>query len=145
MKELFVSTDLKSWIPYNTPTYQYALTTYHSQLVLIGGWDSFSSTATNNVWVTEEKINWQESLPPMKIGRCSSSAINTGRTQCIVVAGGHNTDGILLNSVEVLAQEKWSNVKNLPKPSRYIKCAVHNGFLYLMGGLEWVPLCFTAI
>ena len=136
-KKLFVSTtDLKSWIPYDTPTYWYALTTYHSQLVLIGGCYYNSVAATNGVWVAGENIKWQVSLPPMKIRRSSSSAINTGRTQCIVVAGGYGTGRRLLKSVEVLTRGKWSSVKSLPKPCTDAKCAVHNGFLYLMGGHE---------
>ena len=135
--KLFISSDLKSWDVFNTPTRYYALTTYHSQLVLIGGmrrnWDP-----TNKVWTTgAERIKWQLSLPPMKTSRYSSSAINTrckqSLTECIVVSGGMEKHNTQLNTVEVFVQGEWSIVQSLPRKCSFIKCTIHDGILYLMG------------
>ena len=131
--KLFVSTDLNSWSVLETPTSKYALTTYHSQLVLIGGEDS--DGITNKVWGKGVANQWKSSLiPPMLTKRYASSAINTGNTQHIVVAGGMGVHGEV-DTVEVLSEKgKWSIVQSLPQPSYYMKCAIHDGCLYFMGG-----------
>ena len=51
----------------DTPTEDYTLTTYHHQLVLIGGMDPNTGRATNQLWVLDKQDNWNESLPPMTI------------------------------------------------------------------------------
>ena len=130
--KLFTSTDLKSWSVFKTPTKYYALTTYHSQVVLIGGVEQNHSYATNKVWAGVEGI---KSLPPMRTSRHSSSAINTqSKHECIVVAGGVEKLDIRLNTVEVFVQEEWSFVQPLPCQCCSIKCNIHDGILYLMGG-----------
>ena len=125
-----------------TPTKYYALTTYHSQLVLIGGIKRNESHATNKVWATGGERNvWQISLPPMKVSRHSSSAINTkNQTECILIVIGGVEESekiqatIRLNTVEVFVQEEWSIVQPLPLQCFFIKCNIHDGILYLMGG-----------
>lgn len=44
---------------------QFALTTYHSQLVLLGGMSNDSVTILNELWVSDDGKSWQQSLPPM--------------------------------------------------------------------------------
>ena len=145
--KLFVSTDLMSWSAFKTPSKFYALTTYHSHLVLIGGVerDDKYSTSTDKVWVTgAEQIEWQLSLPPMKTSRHSSSAINIqtmqSQNECIIVIGGVeepvNSEEILLNTVEVFVQGEWSIMQPLPLQCSSIKCTICDEVLYLMGGYK---------
>ena len=138
--KLFISSDLKSWNIFNTPTKYYALTTYHSQLVLIGGMER-NEYCTNKVWTTgAERIEWLSSLPPMGISRRSSSAINTqskqNQAECIIVTGGLKTPGVRLNTVEVFVQGEWSIVQPLPLQCFCIKCTIHDEILYLMGSYQ---------
>ena len=136
--KLFVSTDFKSWNIFETPTKYYALTTYHSQLVLIGGMER-NGNVTNKVWTTgAEGIKWQLSLPPMRTSRYSSSAINAqSQTECIVVIGGVEKYDAL-NTVEVFVQEEWSFVQPLPRKCSSVNSTIHDGILYLMGGYEQI-------
>ncbi len=137
--ELFVSSldNLSSWTTVETPTLSSALTTYHSQLVLIGGWEVSSNEATNKLWISEQDtlMNWKSSLlPPMPTRRYYSSAVTTGTPESIIVAGGRGEDWADLDTVEALVQEQWSTCQPLHKPCYYINSTIHNGKLYLMGG-----------
>ena len=58
-----------SWRMLDTPTVNYALTTYNSKLVLVGGRDLNTETITNQLWVLDEQWHWTQSLPPMTTGR----------------------------------------------------------------------------
>ncbi len=123
-----------------TPTRYCALTTYHSQLVLIGGLVASSDEAikvTNKLWISEHDtiMNWKSSLlPPMPTRRWGSSAVTTGTPESIIVAGGRGEDGAVLDTVEALVQEQWSTCQPLPKPRYAMHSTIHNGKLYLMGG-----------
>ena len=136
--ELFISSvdDLNSWTAVETPTYYSALTTYHSQLVLIGGREASSNEVTNKLWISEHDaiMNWKSSvLPPMPTRRYYSSAVTTGTPESIIVAGGWGGNAYL-DTVEALVQEQWSTCQPLPKPCYAINSIIHNGKLYLMGG-----------
>ncbi len=139
--ELFISSldDLSSWTTVETPTYSGALTTYHSQLVLIGGVEASSDEVTNNLWLSDlgTVIYWNSSLlPPMPTRRHNSSAVTTGTPESIIVAGGEEEDDDVLDTVEALVQEQWSTCQPLPKPCSYIESTIRNGKLYLMGGIR---------
>lgn len=140
------SADLTSWTRVTTPTVSYALTTYQSQLVLAGGeevTDMISDTAhplqnaTDKLWTSDSDSswNWQASLPPMLTKRSKATAINTGTPEYLVVAGGIGGIGVYeLDTVEVLAERKWSTVQQLPKLCSSMKSVLCGGTLYLMGG-----------
>ncbi len=137
--ELFISSldSLSSWTTVETPTHSSALTTYHSQLVLIGGVVASSDKVTNKLWISEHDtiMNWKSSLlPPMPTRRCGSSAATTGIPESIIVAGGVGEVWADLDTVEALVQEQWSTYQPLPKPCYAINSIIHNGKLYLMGG-----------
>ena len=133
---LFISsTDLNSWSQVTTPTRYYGLTTYHSQVVLVGGMEPGTDVATNKLWTLKGGTNWQPSLPPMPICRYYSSALNTGSPECLVVSGGRvrkNEEEV--NVVEVLKDNEWWSVQPLPKACSNLKSTLHKGRLYLMGG-----------
>ena len=134
---LFISsTDLNSWSQVTTPTRYYGLTTYHSQVVLVGGIELDTRMTTNKLWTLKGGTNWQPSLPPMPTSRYYSSALNTGSPECLVVSGGEANIGSCLNVVEILKDNEWSSVQPLPKACSHLKSTLHKGRLYLMGGYE---------
>ena len=112
---LFISsTDLNSWSQVTTPTHYYGLTTYHSQVVLVGGREHDTDMVTNKLWTLKGGMNWQPSLPPMPTSRYDSSALNTGSPECLVVSGGKASGGYV-DVVEILEDNEWSSVQPLPK------------------------------
>ena len=132
--QLFVfSSNLVFLFKLTTPTTQFALTTYDSQLVLVGGKLSSTNKLSNQLWRNEGKDIWNPSLlPPMPTARSSSSAVNTdtGSIECIVVAGGHGETGPL-DVVEVLIQGQWSRLQPLPEPCWNMLSTLHKGKWYL--------------
>ena len=139
---LFISsTDLNSWSQVTTPTRYYGLTTYHSQVVLVGGQEPDTYMATNKLWTLKGGTNLQPSLPPMPTSRRYSSALNTGSPECLVVSGGVSSRGFM-NVVEVLKDNEWSSVQPLPEACYGLKSTLHKGRLYLMGGYGQGPSVF---
>ena len=126
------SSDVTSWTELATPTSYFALATYHSQLVLVGG--GYESEPKNKLWTLDTGDEWQPSLPPMPTRRCSSSAVSAGTPECLVVAGGKGVFGSALDTVEVLVEGQWSAVQPLPRECSALKSALHKGRLYFMGG-----------
>ena len=140
---LFISsTDLNSWSQVSTPTCWYGLTTYHSQVVLVGGMKHIPDMTTNKLWTLKGGTNWQPSLPPMPTSRCFSSALNNGSPECLVVSGGTASGGNKVNVVEILKDNEWSSVQPLPKACSGLKSTLHKGRLYLMGGWGQGPSVF---
>ncbi len=73
----------------------------------------------------------------MPTRRYDSSAVTTGTPESIIVAGGEEgEDRAILDTVEALVQEQWSTCQPLPKPCSFIQSTIHNGKLYLMGGVN---------
>ena len=121
------------WDTLNTPTDDYALTTYHSQLVLVGGIDPHTGVVTNQLWVMDERDDWYQPLPPMTTERCNASAVSAGNH--LIVAGGCR-DGSFLDVVEVYDGHQWRQVQSLPRACSSMKSAVLEGNWYLAGGKE---------
>ena len=78
------SWNIHSW----PPTCDAALTTYHSQLVLIGGQEIGIGRIINRVnrVLVWQEGEWHPSLPPMTVARRYASAVSSGNI--IIVAGG---------------------------------------------------------
>ena len=113
----------------DTPTEDYTLTTYCSQVVLVGGRDPDTGKATNQLWVLDEQDDWSESLPPMIIKRYQAPAISVG--DHLVVAGGCCSDGSPLATVEVYDGHQWRQVQSLPRACCSMKSTVLEGNWYL--------------
>ena len=121
------------WDKLDTPTQWCALTTYHSQLVLVGGVDPDTGEATNQLWVLNEHCHWTQPLPPMITEHYNASAVNVG--DHLIVAGGCSGDvGSPLNEVEVYDGYKWRLVQSLPRACSSMKSTVLEGNWYLGGG-----------
>lgn len=128
------STDLKSWTTLSTPSYWFALTTYLSQLVLIGGIEVSSKQITSKLWTSDNGSKWKSSLPSMPMARSFASAVTVGDPECLVVAGGEKQDHTPSTVVEVFAKNAWSSLQSLPKRCYDLKFSCHNDVLHVMGG-----------
>lgn len=129
-----LSRDFASWKESSVPTVDFALTTYHSQLVLVGGRDIFTKDFTNKLWTSVSGANWKSWLPSLPTARRLSLAVNTGVPEYLIVAGGERMDFSPMDAVDVLVGRRWVSVKHLPMPCYYLEATFHNGNLYLMGG-----------
>ena len=118
--------DLRTWSKLTHPPgiYKSTLTTYQSQLVLIGGVNS-EGEAINDVWTSADGNSWQ-SLPPMLTSRCKPTAVSCVNPECLIV---------YQDTMEVLVQGEWLQVGltdqlklDLPK---YRDGKIHNGNLYV--------------
>ena len=131
------------WDILDTPTQWYALTTYHSQLVLVGGVDPNTRVATNQLLVLDEQHHWTQPLPPMTTKRCYASAVSVG--DHLIVAGGcvssdfESLDGVVdmdaQDVVEVYNGHQWRQVQSLPKACSSMKSTFLEGDWYLAGGM----------
>ena len=124
-----------TWSVIDTPVYYFALVTYHSQLVLVGGMEYVGEESvrpvTNKLWTLTGRDRWRETLPPMTTKRYSASAVEFAD---ILVAGGQDDKGRNVDIVEVYNGHHWTKVQCLPKPCCFMKSTVLNGHWYLMGG-----------
>ena len=119
------------WTTLDTPVYLFALTTYHSQLVLVGGREYVSENVegerTNKLWTLSEDGQWQETLPPMLTPCDTPSAVSHG-DHLLVISG----DGP--NEVHVYNGHHWASAQHPPQLLYSIRSTVFNGHLYLIGG-----------
>ena len=124
-----------SWGMLDTPTQWHALTSYNSQLVLVGGMDPNTGTATNQLWVLDEQHEWTQPLPPMTTERYQASAVNVGGH--IIVAGGQGGSHVgPLDEVEVYDGHQWREAQSLPIAQSWMKSVLHEGKWYLDGGAQ---------
>ena len=129
-----------TWSHIDTPVYFFALITYHSQLVLVGGrefvGEDEDGPVTNKLWTSLLGLGlgqWRETLPPMATKRYKASAVEF--TDNIVVAGGEDNNWRNINIVEVYNGHHWAEAQYLrPKLCYYMKSTILNGHWCLMGG-----------
>ena len=137
---------IDTWDTIDTPVYWFALTTYNSHLVLVGGveyaGDVVLGPDTNKLWTLDEQNKLQENLPPMRVRRCCVTALS--HEDHILVAGGMHNGGIGLDVVEVYGNHNWSSAQCIPKPCIEMKSTVLDGHWYLMGGYEQGTVVYCA-
>ena len=123
----------------DTPVYWFVLITYHSQLVLVSGYEYVGERerkpVTNKLWTLTEHAQWRETLPPMTTKCHRASAVEFEGN--ILVAGGMDDEGNSVDVIEVYNGHHWAKAQCLPKPCGDMKSTVLNGHWYLMGG--WGP------
>ena len=117
-----------------TPTEGYALITYDSQLVLVGGKDPTTGKISNQLWVMDEQQYWAQPLPPMTTKCSRASAVSVDHH--LIVAGGLNDKLDRLNVVQVYDGHQWKRVQPLPKAGYFMKSTLLDGIWYLTGGDE---------
>ena len=122
--------------PIDTLVYWFALTTYHSQLVLVSGKEYVSENVagelTNKLWTLSEQGHWQETLPPMPTPCVHASAVNHGDHLLVI-----NT--VSGNQVYVYNGHYWASAQGPPQQLYSMKSTVFNGHWYLMGGVLSQP------
>ena len=125
-----------SWDIIHTPTEWYALTTYHSKLVLVGGRDpnTREATSANQLWVLDEQHNWTQPFPPMTTKRYKASAVSVG--DHLIVAGGCDSYTCPLDEVEMYDGHQWKKVHSLPRACWWMKSTLHEESWYLAGGIR---------
>ena len=124
-----------SWDLLNTPTENYALAIYDSQLVLVGGRNPVTQNLTDELCVLDaDQQHWNQSLPSMPIKFCQSSAVSTDHH--LIVAGGLDDDLDPLDVVQVYDGHQWRRVEPLPKAGYLMKSNLLKDIWYLAGGDE---------
>ena len=121
------------WAILPSPTRWSALTSYHSQLVLVGGEIALTGT-TNQLWVFQEgdsEQTWTQPLPAMPMACRGASAIS--HHNHLIVAGGQHKI-METNVVEVYDGHQWMKTDPLPECCSFMKSTIHNGTYYLLGG-----------
>ena len=142
-----------TWTFLDTPAYYFALTTYHSQLVLaisrhntVGFLVSFAMPLNvDGPSTLSEDGQWRETLPPIpaQLVPCSSEVGGRVSLFCFVSAVSHGdhlvvigTSDHLSNRVFVYNGHHWASALHPPLKLHYnyMRSTVFNGHLYLMGG-----------
>ena len=118
-----------TWTILDTPVYWFGLTTYHSQLVLVGGWEYVGEDAvgerSNKLWTLSEDGQWQESLPPMPTSCINASAVSRG-DHLLVISDDPN-------KVYVYNGHHWASAQHPPQTLDSINSTIFNGHWYVMG------------
>ena len=137
-----------SWNSLGTPVSRFAITTYHSQLVIVGGLICNDKHGfgvripTNKLWILNEHNQLDDAvIPPMIQERLSASSVEY--KDRILVAGGYSWE-IRVDIVEVYDGHQWAKAQCLPKSCCRMKSAIVNGFWYLMGGEDQGKAVFYA-
>ena len=117
-----------TWDTVDTPVYGFALTTYHSQLVLVGGreyvGENIEGNPSNKLWTLGEGGQWWETLPPMDEECWLVSAATSHGNHLIVTSG---------SEVNVCNGSQWMKAQTLPKRFLLVNSIVIDGHWYLMG------------
>lgn len=122
---------LTSWTVLPLPVVEhFALTTYQSQLVLVGGLRL--REVLNEIWVSDnDGRSWKRSLPPMPTCRQRASAANTGNPEYVIVVGGDGSNDEALASMDILVHGQWASTQALPISPWLYHDTIHNGNLYI--------------
>ena len=113
-----------SWDSIDTPVYNFALTTYRSQLVLVGGINCDDDSHSAKLWTLSEDGQWQETLPPMETACTNASAVSCG-DHLLVIDGD-------CKKVEVYYGHNWAKAQSLPEQVYGVMCTVYHDNLYVM-------------
>ena len=126
------------WTTLDTPVYYFGLTTYHSQLVLVGGkkyvGENVEGGPTNKLWtLSEDGTKWEETLPPMPTPCTIASAVSHGDHLLVI------TDEYPTNKVYVYNGHHWASAQHPPQRLNSVNSTVFNGHWYLMvrGGIVY--------
>lgn len=117
------------WEKINTPVYRFALASYHSQLLLIGGrvfiGDDNAGPKTNTIFeLVKSEIIQHSHLPT---NRCDAFAVSFG--DVLVVAGGE-----YLSNIEIYDGSMWWTIRHPCIPNEIMSLVHFNQHLYLKSG-----------
>ena len=128
-----------TWNTLATPVYYFGLTTYHSQLVLVGGREYVSENVegepTNKLWTLSENGQWQKPLPPMPTPCINVSAVSHG--DHLLVIG--DDDPTIKVYMYMYNGHHWASAQHLPQQLHSKNSTIFNGRWYLMGTVLHEP------
>jgi N-acetylneuraminic acid mutarotase len=107
--------------------------TWQSNPVVLGGWRTDGANqkvATDRVWRVVNS-RWVE-LPPLLQPRAAAAAAVVGDR--IVVTGGVDADGRLLNTTEIFDGTAWKLGEPMPTPRRMLAGTADDKLVYVAGG-----------
>ena len=128
---LIYSPSEDSWEVIPTPAEYYALATYHSQLVLVGGRDPITRKPTSKVWLLEDR-SWvpHPTVPDVPVSTSRSAAVGFG--DYLIVSGSEQYVGS--RAMSVFDGQNWLSAQALPERFHRLKSAVNGDDWYLTGG-----------
>ncbi len=123
-----------TWGTVETLTRYYALAVYRDYLVLAGG-QRPSETVTDQLWLTQNqrRHTFKQTIPPMNTPTYGATVITT--KEHLIIAGGDDLRNYL-TTVQVYSGTQWALAQPLPVAASYIKYAILNDTLFLIGGYK---------
>ena len=122
-----------TWTTLKTPVIHFGLTTYHSQLVLIGGREYVSEYVdgplSSKLWILSEDGQWQETVPPMPTP-CGHGSAVSHEDHLLVISDEYTQN----EKVYVYNGHHWAGAQHPPQRLSSIRSTIFNGHWYLMGG-----------
>ncbi|OBH75637.1 protein kinase [Mycobacterium mantenii] len=106
--------------------------TWQGNPIVLGGWRTAGpqKVATDQVWRVVNS-HWVE-LPHMLQPRAAAAAAEVGGR--IIVAGGVDSNGALLNTVEIFDGNSWTLGTPIPTPRQMLAAASDGKLMYTVGG-----------
>ncbi|OBK27131.1 Kelch repeat-containing protein, partial [Mycobacterium asiaticum] len=114
------------------PVQRAAAVTWQGNPVVLGGWKTTGTkpAATDQVWRVINS-HWVE-LPRLLQPRAAAAAAVVGDR--IVVTGGVDADGALLNTTEIFDGNTWTLGAPIPTPRQLLAAATDGKLVYAVGG-----------
>jgi serine/threonine protein kinase/N-acetylneuraminic acid mutarotase len=125
----------KSGEPLPVPVQRAMAVTWSGTPVVIGGWrteGADTKVATDKVWRVVNS-RWVE-LPPLLQPRAAAAAAVVGDR--IIVAGGVDAKGQLLDTTEVFDGTSWKLGAPIPTPRQMLSAASDDKVVYAIGGTD---------
>ncbi|MDT5136252.1 MAG: hypothetical protein QOD58_514 [Mycobacterium sp.] len=114
------------------PIQRASAVTWQGNPVVLGGWKTTGAkpVATDQVWRVVNS-HWVE-LPHLLQPRAAAAAAVVGDR--IIVTGGVDADGALLNTTEVFDGNSWTLGAPIPTPRQFLAAATDGKLVYTVGG-----------
>ena len=120
-----------TWDTMDTPVYDFALTVYHSQLVLVGGreyvGENVDGIPSNKVWTLGEDGQWQTTLPPLERACTNASAMSHGDHLFVI-----DPVGVFIYNGRYWARAQQSVNTTFRLKQSFISSTIIDGCLYVI-------------
>ena len=110
--------------------------TWQDNPIVLGGWkmENGKKAATDKVWrvVNGQWVELPKLLQPRAAGAAAS--VGTGPAERIIVTGGVDSNGALLNTTEIFDGNTWTLGAPIPTPRQMLAAASDGKLMYAVGG-----------